>query len=624
MFILSTIQVKNLFCHVLRIHLQMLANRLHLKTFFTFYSLTFSIGIAFLLFSFTVSGQPYFKRVEGSDKFFRQRIASFQNGDVIICDSSIEAQRTGEGGQITMTRLDECGNLIWAKAYNRTPEYLEFKDIKVNSSDEIFAYGSAYIGLNELIFLLKISPEGNLLQFRMFRPETVDHFSYAIELKNGQLMLYGLLLDFGTQKQGFVAVFDERLNFVWGKKFAPFDSDGNAIFTKDGGFLCHAGAYLYKLNARGDIEWSKSIATNSGLKLLAGPLEIDNGYVFQGYLNGFSTLYNISAQEDLIWSSRAFPSTAVEAGMTLTAQQQILVVYNSKEGDDSKLAYLLVQQNGTILEQRYLQHTSNTLEMSSIYATITENDVVQIAGNKNAFQREAFNFLIQFPLSTPIPSDCFQWESMNTSAPNNMNLSLQVLDTVAVATNMSKSDSENLVTTNFKPPFLDYCNTNTFNTLTELDSTLACGDNWLVNLPPGFIWEDRNRDNPRLLTQVGTYRAINNQDCTAPIVQSYQLQRVACNCTVYLPTAFSPNLDNQNEQFQLFSNCTIQTLDLSVYNRWGSKIFRQQGVPTPWDGKIDGKFAPPGVYLIKVQYELTDDTGEVQTGHLVQQLVVLE
>ncbi|NJL76442.1 MAG: T9SS type B sorting domain-containing protein [Saprospiraceae bacterium] len=85
-----------------------------------------------------------------------------------------------------------------------------------------------------------------------------------------------------------------------------------------------------------------------------------------------------------------------------------------------------------------------------------------------------------------------------------------------------------------------------------------------------------------------------------------------------------PNLDHQNEQFQLFSNCTIQSLHLSVYDRWGSKVFHQQGTPTPWDGKISGKSALPGVYLIKVQYELTDDTGEVQMGHLVQQLVILE
>lgn len=590
------------------------------------YFLSFRIVMCILggLCTFSIYGQHYFKRIEGSDQFFRQRIAQFQNGDVLICDSSTEAQRTGIGGQITMTRLDECGNVVWAKAYNRTPEYLEFKDVKINDAGEIFAYGSAYLGLNELIFLLKVDEEGQVLQFRLFRPETVDHFSYAIELQKEQLVLYGLLLDFGTQKQGFIAVFNERLNFIWAKKFAPFDSDGSVIPTQDGGFLCHSGAYFYKLDAQGELIWAKTLNTSTGIKILAGPLEVSDGYIFQIYFAGFSSFCKWNDDGDLIWESQSFPSTAIEAALVATSKGDIVATYNLEENNFSKLAYLVLQPNGNITEQYALEHETQTLGMSSIYASISEQDVIAIAGNKNAFQRETFNFLLQFPLFAPFNDNCFQWINNKTLENRSLNLMLQSFDTVVVQTNLVKLDTENIATATTNAPFRTFCTTDSATTLVQFDTLLDCGNDWLVDLPLGFSWEDRNRDNPRLLSTTGVYRAINKRDCAAPIIHNYQLRRNTCTCKVYLPTAFTPNSDQQNDGFQPYSNCNISSIQLTVYDRWGSRIYQHRDINLSWDGKINGKLIASGVYLIQLVYELMDDSGISQTGSLVQELVVLE
>ncbi|MEL6944610.1 MAG: hypothetical protein AAFO82_18275, partial [Bacteroidota bacterium] len=194
------------------------------------------IILASSIFPSKLWAQSYFKKLQDSDQFFEQHIANLPNGDLLIADSFLEAQRTGEDGKIFLTRVDQCGIIQWSYEYE-WEDYMEVKDLQINNTGDAFVYGSAYRGLDERIFLLKVNQEGEVQRFHLFQPETVDHFTYNIDLKNGILMTYGLLLDFGTKKQGFIAVFDEELNFKWSKKFAPFDSNGNAVITGGNEFI---------------------------------------------------------------------------------------------------------------------------------------------------------------------------------------------------------------------------------------------------------------------------------------------------------------------------------------------------------------------------------------------------
>ena len=45
-------------------------------------------------------------------------------------------------GKVYLTRIDNCGKVVWSNSYERTNEYLEFKDIVVADDNTIYAYGS--------------------------------------------------------------------------------------------------------------------------------------------------------------------------------------------------------------------------------------------------------------------------------------------------------------------------------------------------------------------------------------------------------------------------------------------------------------------------------------------------
>ncbi|ACU57906.1 lectin-like domain-containing protein [Chitinophaga pinensis] len=77
----------------------------------------------------------------------------------------------------------------------------------------------------------------------------------------------------------------------------------------------------------------------------------------------------------------------------------------------------------------------------------------------------------------------------------------------------------------------------------------------------------------------------------------------------YVPTAFSPNNDGQNDIFRAISP-GVATLDFfCVWNRWGQEVFRTQSLLTGWDGSYKGQQMPAGTYVWMIQG--TDYRGNV-------------
>ncbi len=64
---------------------------------------------------------------------------------------------------------------------------------------------------------------------------------------------------------------------------------------------------------------------------------------------------------------------------------------------------------------------------------------------------------------------------------------------------------------------------------------------------------------------------------------------------IFLPNAFTPNGDGENEVLRLMGN-NIEEMHLVIYNRWGQKVFEsfEQGIG--WDGTFKGEHLPPDAY----------------------------
>lgn len=72
------------------------------------------------------------------------------------------------------------------------------------------------------------------------------------------------------------------------------------------------------------------------------------------------------------------------------------------------------------------------------------------------------------------------------------------------------------------------------------------------------------------------------------------------NCPYYeLPNVFTPGSDNINDLFTPFPYKFIESVDISIFNRWGVEVYQTTDPDVNWDGTVQstGKPAPDGAYF---------------------------
>ncbi|WP_080059995.1 gliding motility-associated C-terminal domain-containing protein [Spirosoma aerolatum] len=87
---------------------------------------------------------------------------------------------------------------------------------------------------------------------------------------------------------------------------------------------------------------------------------------------------------------------------------------------------------------------------------------------------------------------------------------------------------------------------------------------------------------------------------------------------LYIPTAFSPNADGNNDVWLLSNISAFPQCEVSVFNRWGELIFYSKGYAQPWDGTYKQQLVQTGVYTYQIK------TGNDPLAHIYRgQLTVL-
>ena len=64
---------------------------------------------------------------------------------------------------------------------------------------------------------------------------------------------------------------------------------------------------------------------------------------------------------------------------------------------------------------------------------------------------------------------------------------------------------------------------------------------------------------------------------------------------IFIPNAFTPNGDNENDILFVRSN-VIEEMHFIIYNRWGQEVFDTRVMDRGWDGTFRGRELPPDVY----------------------------
>lgn len=121
---------------------------------------------------------------------------------------------------------------------------------------------------------------------------------------------------------------------------------------------------------------------------------------------------------------------------------------------------------------------------------------------------------------------------------------------------------------------------------------------------------------PKYYRRTGTYRvclqALNEAGCSDTICRNV-------DADVYpladLPKAFSPNGDGVNDILYVRGS-GIETLDLTIYNRWGEIVFETTDINIGWDGTYKGKEQPIEAYAYVMNVVFVDGINYYKKGNV--------
>ena len=115
----------------------------------------------------------------------------------------------------------------------------------------------------------------------------------------------------------------------------------------------------------------------------------------------------------------------------------------------------------------------------------------------------------------------------------------------------------------------------------------------------------------------------NDNDCS-----DISCVTVTVNCgEMFVPNAFSPNGDGENDCFKIYygtKNC-INPFTLTIYDRWGEKVFEYNGAPLPsggaggvpcWDGTYKGQPMNSAVFVYYIETTLTSGEKKSMKGNI--------
>lgn len=98
----------------------------------------------------------------------------------------------------------------------------------------------------------------------------------------------------------------------------------------------------------------------------------------------------------------------------------------------------------------------------------------------------------------------------------------------------------------------------------------------------------------------------NNYNCSAK--DSVMLKAGCAEKNIFIPTAFTPNIDGLNDRFTVTGTGVSIVKSLRIYNRWGEIIFEKKNFypndnNAAWDGRYGSIDAPAGTYVYFAEME---------------------
>ncbi|NVO01356.1 MAG: gliding motility-associated C-terminal domain-containing protein [Bacteroidetes bacterium] len=110
-------------------------------------------------------------------------------------------------------------------------------------------------------------------------------------------------------------------------------------------------------------------------------------------------------------------------------------------------------------------------------------------------------------------------------------------------------------------------------------------------------------------------QSVNSNSLLSPNFYTWWTLSEMKESTLIIPNVFTPNGDSYNDFFTVQAT-GITELSAQIFNRWGSLLYKWEGIDGKWDGNYKGNLASDGVYFYIITAKGADKKEFMQNGSI--------
>jgi hypothetical protein len=208
----------------------------------------------------------------------------------------------GAGGDdIYVVKLDAKGNLQWTKTIGGPDDEIGYSLIQTSDGGYAIAGVTGSFGAGEWdVYVVKLDTNGNLQWTKTIGGPASEIGNSLIQTSDGGYAITGFTISFGAGRDDvYVVKLDANGNLQWTKTIGGLEPEEgySLIQTSDGGYAItgytfsfgagEADVYVVKLDASGNLQWTKTIGGPEGDYGNSLIQTSDGGYAIAGVTSSF-------------------------------------------------------------------------------------------------------------------------------------------------------------------------------------------------------------------------------------------------------------------------------------------------------------------------------------------------
>lgn len=524
-------------------------------------------------------------------------VADCPDQGFVVANDLARPYSDGAKHSFFLVKYDSCAQVEWSRLFESDNFGLFLQDMTVGPGGEIFATGAT--GLQD-IFLLKVDAAGEIVWLNAYHTSDYDR-CYSIDIQEDKVLLFGNFLD-QTESRNYVLVTDLDGGVRWARRYAEQDGNGGAAFAEDGSVICRNGNTLYELDPMGNPRWAHAFSDS---EIRSQPIAIPGGYAvsFAGGAEQQQFVATLGTGGTIVWQSEALPAAYEMSDLAATLDGQIAFfnTYSETEGEvsTSRPMITLLSDKGQVTAQYQFDLSEFGRFVDPAGTVNAENGLTLKGKYENEF---SYDYVLRITPDTALGCVGLPLAvSFDTPGP---------LKQAPVNIAPGPLDFERVDTFHIAYQDIDlnpwaYCDHTRGEEFLTVDSLVACADTFLFTTEfeeAIYEWSDGSFDANRVLQAPGKYK-VDVITCNKTYHYDINLDLGKCPCPMFVPNAFSPNGDGNNDLLELFADCLFRDFDLKIFNRWGEMLYHAAGPEVSWDGRTaNGEPLPNGVYVYAIDY----------------------